>query len=198
MDETVHVAIFASGGGSNAEAIVKYFANDTHINISLLISNNPNSGIFKLGIDYGIKTEVINRENFKNELYFVELLKINKIDYIILAGFLWLIPHFLIHEFPNRIINIHPSLLPKYGGKGMYGMHVHQSVFDHNEKESGMTIHLVNEQYDQGQILFQAECNIEEAINAREIAQRVLALEHEYYPLIIKNYIDSHKLGLDK
>src|SRR5690606_23682648 len=156
MDKTVHVAIFASGGGSNAEAIIKYFAQNTRIDISLLISNNPNSGIFKLGIDHCINTELINRENYKDEFYFLDLLKDNKIDYIILAGFLWLIPEFLIQEFPNRIINIHPSLLPKYGGKGMYGMHVHQAVFDHNEKKSGMTIHLVNAQYDKGEILFQA------------------------------------------
>lgn len=198
MDKTVNVVIFASGGGSNAEAIVKYFAQDTHIKISFLISNNPHSGVFKIGINYGIKTELINRENFKNEFYFVELLKSNKIDYIILAGFLWLIPEFLIREFPNRIINIHPSLLPKYGGKGMYGMHVHQSVFDHNEKESGMTVHLVNEQYDQGLILFQAECNVEEAKNPKEIAQCVLALEHKHYPSVIKNYIESHQLSLNK
>jgi phosphoribosylglycinamide formyltransferase 1 len=183
----VQLAIFASGGGSNALQIIKYFEHNDEVVISLVVSNKKNAGVVQIAEQYGISTLILEKEIFfASEKLLQDL---TKIDYVILAGFLWLIPPYLIHHFPDKIINIHPSLLPKYGGKGMYGHYVHEAVKANNELESGMTIHLVNEQFDDGRILFQATCTITEDMTPTDIASSVLALEHLHFAPTIEKYI---------
>lgn len=182
-----NISIFASGGGSNAHEIIKYFEHHDQIKVCVIITNNPNAGVLKIAEKYNIPYRIITAKKLKDEAHMSKLLI--EVDYIILAGFLSLIPSFIIEQFKDKIINIHPSLLPKYGGKGMYGMNVHQSVFDHEDTISGMTIHLVNEEYDKGRILLQKSCFITKADTPESIALKVLKLEHEYYSKTIENYI---------
>lgn len=183
---TTNIAIFASGGGSNAEAIIRYFQNHPHIKIRLIVSNKASAGVLQRATNHGINTLLLRRHDFYDQKNTDRQLKQAGIDLIVLAGFLWLVPAYLIAAFPNKILNIHPALLPQYGGKGMYGHHIHQAVFDHGEKETGMTVHLVNEQYDEGQILLQARCRITAADTPTTIAAKVLKLEHRYYPVVVE------------
>ncbi|MCR9065321.1 MAG: phosphoribosylglycinamide formyltransferase [Cytophagales bacterium] len=185
------VAIFASGGGSNAESIVNYFQDHEKIDITLFLTNNADAGVIGRGKKLNIPTLVFSKKNFAHSDVVVQLLKNQQIDFIVLAGFLWLIPESLIKAFPGKIINIHPALLPKYGGKGMWGHHVHEAVVANKEKESGITIHFVNQNYDEGEIIFQKSCAIEETDNPEEVAAKVLNLEHYHFPRVIEQCLTN-------
>lgn len=185
-----NIAIFASGKGSNAEKIISFFKGHPHIQVALIVANKSTAGVLKLAADHGIPSRIITKEQFYQTESFLEELAGNEITHIVLAGFLWKIPDYLIREFPDKIINIHPALLPHYGGKGMYGHHVHRAVFENKDKESGITIHLVNEHYDEGQILFQERCEIQEGDSPDVIAEKVLILEHHFFPRIIEKWIE--------
>ncbi len=184
-----HIAIFATGGGSNAQKIIEHFKDNNETQVSLIISNKENAGVIDKAKAHNIPTLIINRHEFYKTKDILKKLHTFDIDFIVLAGFLWLIPNYLVKEFPNRIVNIHPALLPKYGGKGMYGMNVHRAVFEAKEEESGMTIHFVNEHYDEGAIIFQAKCLLDTTNSPEDIAQKVLELEHQYYPKVIEKVI---------
>lgn len=182
------VVIFASGSGSNAEKIILHFKNNTFGNVVAVFTNNPHAKV----IERAKKLEVAGFVFDKEALRDGEVLQIiNSIqpDLIVLAGFLWKFPENIIKEYPNKIINIHPALLPKYGGKGMYGKHVHQAVLENQEKETGITIHYVNEQYDEGAIIFQQAVNIEDCQTPEDVALKVQELEHEFFPKVIENLI---------
>ena len=183
----INLAVFLSGGGSNAENICRYFDNHKSINVKYLLSNKENSGAKRIGEQFSIPFLIFNKEDFSSGKI-TDFLQKEKIDVVILAGFLWLIPKNLLDAFPDRVINIHPALLPKYGGKGMHGSHVHQAVFDNKEKESGITIHLCNEEFDKGKILFQAEVSLEKEDTPEIIAKKVLKLEHQYFSEIIEKF----------
>lgn len=180
-----NIAIFASGSGSNAENIIRYFENSTTFRCPVIISNKKEAYVHERAKQLGIKSVVFTREELKSEMI-IDFLKANSINYIVLAGFLLKIPDTIIAAFPEKIINIHPALLPKYGGKGMYGDNVHKAVKAAGEKESGITIHYVNENYDEGNIIFQAKCTIQAKDSAEDIAQKVHALEYEYFPKVIE------------
>ena len=183
------IAIFASGTGSNAAKIIDYFKNHKSISVSLIVSNKSDAGVLKIAEDSLIRTLILEKEKFFRGNAFTHELKKADIDFIILAGFLWKIPTALIKAFPNSIINIHPALLPKYGGKGMYGHYVHQAVIDNKETESGITIHFVDEHYDHGDIIFQAKCSILENDTAYSLSAKVLQLEHKHYPKVIEQVV---------
>ncbi|MEN8118760.1 MAG: phosphoribosylglycinamide formyltransferase [Bacteroidota bacterium] len=187
------IAIFASGSGTNAENIIKYFKNNKRIEVVLVLSNNKNAFVLERATNLKIETKVFNRSTFNDSDEVIQLLKEKNIDFIVLAGFLWLIPKNLIFTFKNKIINIHPALLPKYGGKGMYGMHVHNAVINNGEKESGISIHNVNEKYDDGAIIFQAKCNIEMNDSPESLAQKIHKLEYEHFPKVIEKWILASK-----
>lgn len=184
----IKLAIFVSGGGSNANEIIHYFKKHADIQVALIVCNNPNAGALKIAENQGVPAIVFSKEDFYKNSTLFEALQRNAIDMIILAGFLWLIPGKLVQQYQNRILNIHPSLLPKYGGKGMYGHYVHEAVKADNAKETGVTIHLVNEKYDDGSVLFQKKCKILPEMQAEEIAALVLKLEHKYFSPVIEKY----------
>lgn len=185
------IAIFASGSGTNAEAIFNYFKNHSSIEIVLLLSNNPDAYALVRAKKYGVETKIFNRTQFRESEIVLNWLNEAKITHVVLAGFLWLIPEYLVRVFPDRIVNIHPALLPKYGGKGMYGMKVHEAVKTAHETVTGITIHKVNERYDDGQILFQATCEVSPLDTADQIADKVHRLEHSHYPRVIEQWIVS-------
>lgn len=193
--EKFRIAIFASGSGSNAEEIIKHFKNHPDIDVSLLLSNNPAAFALERAKRLGITSKTFTRHEFRETHVVLEWLREKQITHVVLAGFLWLIPKYLIQAFPDRIINIHPALLPKYGGKGMYGTIVHEAVKAADETETGITIHLVNENYDEGKILFQGRCNIERHYTPEEIAQCVHKLEYEHYPKVIEKWIMGEAAG---
>lgn len=180
------IAIFASGSGSNAERITSYFADSQHVSIDLFLSNNPNAGVIERGRRLGIPTVLFDKKIFSQTNKIVDLLQNQQIDFVILAGFLWLIPENLIKAFPNKIINIHPALLPKFGGKGMWGHAVHEAVVANGETESGITIHFVNERYDEGKVIFQAKCEVLPSDSPDDVAHKVQLLEHKYFPEVIE------------
>ena len=180
-----HIAIFASGSGSNARKILEYFEDREDIEVALIVTNKRKAGVLAHAREFDVPTLSMDRSFFYNSSGILNVLKSEKIDLIVLAGFLWLIPSYLIETFPNKIINIHPALLPKYGGKGMYGHHVHEAVKANGDKESGMTIHYVNERFDEGGHIFQAKCGLEDTDTAEDIAGKVLELEHANYARVI-------------
>lgn len=186
-----NIAIFASGKGSNAKRIIDFFnTSNRHIaRVSLVVCNKADAGVMQVADEAGVEKFHVNKDFFYSEKNFLELLESKKIDYIVLAGFLWLLPEFLIQAYAKKIVNIHPSLLPKFGGKGMYGMHVHRAVKQAGESYSGITIHLVDEVYDEGKILFQASCPVEPVDTAEDIAHAVQELEHKHYAEVILDYI---------
>lgn len=187
----IQAAIFASGEGSNAENLFKVFANDPRIKIKLVVTNRDNAGVIVRAEKYKKNVQIISKtalETYADR--FIEFLKVEQIDLIILAGFLVKMPEAFIKAFPNKIINLHPSLLPKYGGKGMYGNHVHQAVIEHKEKESGITIHYVNEEYDKGAILLQAKCTVEATDTVESLAKKIQALEFEYLPKAVEMFLE--------
>ena len=183
------IAILASGAGSNAANIIQHFKN-TSVQVSLVACNKAGAGVFQIAKENSIDSIVLTKENFKSSDQFVQELQQREIDVVILAGFLWLVPSNLVKAFADRIINIHPALLPKFGGKGMYGHFVHEAVHEAKEIESGITVHLVNEEFDKGEILFQAKANVENC-SASEIEQKVRALEIEHFPKAIENFISK-------
>lgn len=184
------LAIFASGRGSNAEKIIEYFSISNQVSVDLIITNKKTAKVLELARQHFISQFIIaNKDTFNNSDSLVRTLQEKEITHVILAGFLWKIPSNLISAFPDRIINIHPALLPKYGGKGMYGMNVHKAVKENNEKESGITIHLVNEKYDDGKHLHQESCELSPEDSPEQIAQKVLKLEHFHYPRVIQDYL---------
>ena len=183
------IAIFLSGSGSNARALCHYFDRHPAVEVALLLSNKSDSGAKSIGEAFGIPVFIFNRTQFYQENTVLEQLEQHGIDAIALAGFLWLIPEYLLERYPDKIINIHPALLPKYGGKGMHGMHVHEAVWQHREKESGITIHLCNKEYDKGRILLQEKVALSESDTPSDIAKKVLALEHQQYARVIEEYL---------
>lgn len=184
-----HIAIFASGSGSNARNFLEYFEERQDIDISLIVTNRKKAGVLQHAEEFDVSTLKIDREYFYQTEAILKVLDEEQIDLIVLAGFLWLVPPYLIKKFPNKIVNIHPALLPKYGGKGMYGHHIHEAVKANNEKESGMTVHYVNERFDEGDHIFQASCPIHPSDDAKEIARKVLVLEHEHYARVVDDLL---------
>jgi phosphoribosylglycinamide formyltransferase-1 len=185
----ITLALFASGSGTNVENIVRYFDKNPDIKIVGVFSNHPRAYVLERAGKLGIPTFVFSRHEFYETEKVIQLLHACGAGWIILAGFLWLIPENLIAGYPNRIVNIHPALLPKYGGKGMYGMRVHQTVIDSGDKESGITIHHVNSEYDRGNIIFQTRCPVLPDDTAETLAQRVHKLEYEFYPKVIEKLV---------
>ena len=185
----LRIAIFASGSGSNAENIVLYFSGSSEFQFPLIISNQTNAYIHKRAETLKIPSFTFTKEQFFDAKPVLELLTEYNIDAIVLAGFLLKIPTLLIQHFPDKIINIHPALLPKFGGKGMYGIKVHQAVKEAGEPETGITIHYVNENYDDGNIVFQARCPVSADDTAEMIAAKVHLLEYEYYPQVIEKIL---------
>ncbi|WBX71422.1 phosphoribosylglycinamide formyltransferase [Tenacibaculum retecalamus] len=182
------IVIFASGSGSNAENIIKYFQNSNIATVTHVLSNNEHAKVFDRCERLNIDASLFDKENFVKEDTILNFLQVEA-DIIILAGFLWRIPAKIVTAFPNNIINIHPALLPKYGGKGMYGMNVHKAVKENNETETGITIHYVNENYDEGAIIYQTKTNVLSSDSADDIANKIHMLEQEHFPKIIENVI---------
>jgi phosphoribosylglycinamide formyltransferase 1 len=185
-----NIAIFASGEGTNAENLFNYFNNDKRVKIKLVVTNNDAAGIVERAERYKKNVQIISKtalNEYTDQI--IEFLNTEGIDIIVLAGFLLKIPQKFVTAFPNKIINIHPALLPKYGGKGMYGNYVHQAVIDHKEKETGITVHYVNEEYDKGNIILQATCEVTESDTAETLAARVRKLEFEYLPKAIEKIL---------
>lgn len=185
------IAIFASGRGSNALSIIQHFEERAEVEVGLILSNKKSAGVLNHADDYDIAKVVIGKEDFKDGKRLLHILKTEKIDLIVLAGFLWLIPPYLISHYPNKIVNIHPALLPKYGGKGMYGHHIHKAVKAACETESGITIHFVNERYDEGRHILQMSCPLDPTDSAEQIGKKVLALEHKYFPIAIEQLLED-------
>jgi phosphoribosylglycinamide formyltransferase 1 len=185
------IAIFASGSGTNAEQIMQRFQKHVSIEVALVLSNKPDAFVLERAKKFGVPSKVFNRQQFRETGEVLNWLTENSITHIVLAGFMLLMPENIIQKFPNRIINIHPALLPKFGGKGMYGHHVHEAVKAAAEKETGITIHLVNEKYDEGKILFQASTALDLTDTPDTIANKVHALEYKHYPEQIEKWIKS-------
>lgn len=181
------IALFASGSGSNAQNIIEYFSGNEEVVIDSVWTNNPNAYALERAKKFGIDTFIFTKNEFRNTNLVVEELQKRKVNFIVLAGFLWLIPVNLIQNF--RIINIHPALLPQYGGKGMYGMNVHKAVVENKDAESGITIHFVNEKYDEGEIIFQAKCPVLPADTPEDVAIKVHHLEYKYFPEVIEKVL---------
>ena len=184
-----HIVIFASGSGSNAQRIAEYFSASNFARVMMIYSNQADAYVLQRAYQMNIPTVVFDRADFyENGLIFDQLDNLRP-DLIVLAGFLWKVPEKIVHAFPKRIVNIHPALLPKYGGKGMFGGHVHRAVIENREKETGISIHYVNENYDEGALIFQAKCMVDDHDTAETLAEKVHALEHNYYPKIIEQVL---------
>ncbi|MFN3851500.1 MAG: phosphoribosylglycinamide formyltransferase [Spirosomataceae bacterium] len=185
------IAIFASGSGSNAQRITEYFSENQSVSIELFLTNNPQAGVIERGRKLHIPTLIFDKYTFSKTEKILAILQKQEIDLIILAGFLWLIPEYLVKAYPNKIINIHPALLPKYGGKGMWGHFVHEAVVANKETQSGITIHYVNEHYDEGGIIFQASCEVSATDTPEDVAHKVQILEHQHFPKVIEELIKN-------
>ncbi len=183
------IAIFASGSGTNAERIMSYFKEHEEGEVFIVLSNKFNALVLERAYRFRVNTRIFDRDTFNNTSEIQDLLVSLGIDLIVLAGFLWLIPSGFIRAFPERIINIHPALLPKYGGKGMYGRHVHETVIARGETESGISIHYVNEVYDKGRIILQEKCEIKPGDSSESLARRIHQLEYQHYPLVIEKLL---------
>jgi phosphoribosylglycinamide formyltransferase 1 len=186
------LAILASGNGSNAQRLMEHFFSHPSVRVTLLLSNNPEALVLERARKMHVPVVTFSREDFYHTQHILDLLSVQGIDWIILAGFLWLIPTNILKFYPNRILNIHPALLPKHGGKGMYGMKVHEAVIQSRDTESGITIHYVNEKYDDGQVIFQAKCQITPEDSAETLAGKVHELEYRWYPEIIEQTLKHH------
>ncbi|MBP6373033.1 MAG: phosphoribosylglycinamide formyltransferase [Flavobacterium sp.] len=186
------IILFASGSGTNADTIIRYFAAHQMAKVIAVFTNNPRAGVIQKAQHLQVPTVVFDRIDFESGKILAELKQLQP-DLVVLAGFLWKIPAEYIAAFPQKILNIHPALLPKYGGKGMYGMYVHQAVLDQKETETGITIHLVNEQYDQGAFVFQQKVSIADCKTAEDIAQKVHELEHTHFPTVIETHLLSQQ-----
>jgi phosphoribosylglycinamide formyltransferase-1 len=188
---TRQLLLFASGTGSNARNIIEFFRNDPSVHIACIVSNKPEAGVLQIAQKEGIPTLLIEKERFfRGDAFLPEISKYEP-TLLILAGFLWKIPTTLIEAFPNRILNIHPALLPKFGGKGMYGRFVHEAVKTAGETESGITIHLVDEHYDHGKTLFQASVPVTNTDSPDTIAEKIHQLEYQHFPQVIRDYLQT-------
>ncbi len=186
------IAIFASGSGSNAENLINYFNKEnSDVNVTVVLTNNAAAGVLERAEKNKVHSVIFDKHTFRNTSKIVEFLQEENIDLVVLAGFLWLIPGNLVKAFPNRIINIHPALLPKYGGKGMYGMNVHEAVINNKEKESGITIHYVNEVYDEGTPILQSTCQVEEGDTPELLAQKIHQLEYKHLPVVVEQLLNE-------
>jgi phosphoribosylglycinamide formyltransferase-1 len=186
-----NIALFASGSGSNVENIIRNFRDNTNLNFPLIISNKQDAYVHERAKKLQVPSFFYKKDSFENGEVLIFLLE-NQIDFIVLAGFLLKVPHNIIQAYPNKIINIHPALLPKFGGKGMYGAHVHKAVVTNKEIESGITIHYVNENYDEGQIIFQAKCKVLPSDTPEDVAVKVHKLEYRYFPEIIEKIFNKN------
>ncbi|QEC51058.1 phosphoribosylglycinamide formyltransferase [Anseongella ginsenosidimutans] len=189
MTRTKRIAIFASGSGSNAQKIIEHFKDSSEAEVTIILSNRPDAYVLERADNHEIPTHVFDREEFYHSARVVTLLQNLEIDLVVLAGFLWLIPQNMLEAFPGRIVNIHPALLPKYGGQGMYGDRVHKAIMSAGERESGITIHYVDEVYDAGDVIYQAHFKIEPNDNLDMIKYKGQQLEHLHYPRIIENLL---------
>ena len=184
-----NIAIFASGDGSNAQNIIDYFKSSTNIKVALVVSNKSTANVLNRAKKASIPTLLIDRTSFYETEETIDHLRSANIDLIVLAGFLWMIPESLVKAFPDKIVNIHPALLPKFGGKGMFGMNVHKAVVEAKEKESGISIHFVNEQYDEGKIISQHVCPVAENDTAEDLAKKIHQLEYDNFPKAIADLL---------
>lgn len=189
MNETINIALFASGSGTNVENIYNYFKNNSDIKITSVLCNRADAYVLTRAKKLDLDFLLFNRSDFENPDHILAYLEAKNVNFIVLAGFLWLIPDWLIERFPNRIINIHPALLPKYGGKGMYGDVVHKAIFENKESETGISIHYVSKNYDEGSIIFQKHVKIDASDTPDSIASKVHELEYLYYPTIIEKIV---------
>jgi phosphoribosylglycinamide formyltransferase-1 len=187
------IAIFASGSGSNAQKIMEHFKRSPEAEVVLILTNNPQAYVLQRADNFEIPSHIFTRSEFYDTDAVIKLLKNLQVDLIVLAGFLWLVPPSLLKAFPNKIINLHPALLPKYGGKGMYGDHVHNAVLGAKEEESGITIHFVNEKFDEGEILHQSRFKIEPGDNLEMLKFKGQQLEHQHFPRVIENLLKKMK-----
>ena len=191
------LAIFASGTGSNARVFVDYFDNHPRVEVSLIVSNKADAPVLEMARQRNIDTLLLQRSAFYGSEDLLDELHHRNISFIVLAGFLWLVPAYLVKAFAGRMVNIHPALLPAYGGKGMYGMHVHTAVKAAAEKETGITIHWVNEHYDEGDVIFQKSCPLEDSDQPADIARKVLQLEHQYYTAVVEQLLVNNFVQTD-
>ncbi len=188
------IVIFASGSGTNAENLIKFFHNREQASVIQVLTNNPYAKVLERAKNLNVSALSFNRIAFTKTNDVLNILKASKPDLIVLAGFLWKFPEHILQHFPNKVINIHPALLPKYGGKGMYGMHVHNAVVDNNEPETGITIHYVNEHYDEGAIIFQAKCKVDIEDSADDVAAKIHTLEMEHFPKVVYKLLGTEAL----
>ena len=188
QDHQKHIAIFASGKGSNALAIIDYFKGNDTIKVALIVTNKKDAGVIQIAKENRIPFDIVSPKELQDE-EILDMLDVYEIDLIVLAGFLLLVPAFLVKAYPNKIINIHPALLPAHGGKGMYGSRVHEAVLANKDVETGITIHYVNEHYDEGEYIAQFRCHVEPDDNIETLAAKVHQLEHEHYPKVIETLL---------
>ena len=184
------VVIFASGSGSNAENLIRFFQNRDNASVIQVLTNNPHAKVLERCKKLKVSALSFNKTALTDTDDVLNILKSNQPDLIVLAGFLWKFPEKILKAFPNKVINVHPALLPKFGGKGMYGMHVHESVVANKENETGITIHYVNEHYDEGAIIFQAKCEVLASDTALDVAEKIHVLEMEHFPLIVDKLLN--------
>ncbi|GAA4892621.1 phosphoribosylglycinamide formyltransferase [Flaviramulus aquimarinus] len=185
------IVIFASGSGTNAENLIKFFHNSDNASVIQVLSNNPHAKVLDRAKKLKVSALSFNRIAFSKTNDVLNILKASNPDLIVLAGFLWKLPEHILNEFPNKVINIHPALLPKYGGKGMYGMNVHEAIVANNETETGITIHYVNEHYDEGNIIFQTKCNVNSSDMVEDVAAKIHKLEMEHFPKVIESLLKN-------
>lgn len=183
------IVIFASGGGTNAENLIKFFHNRENASVIQILTNNPHAKVLDRAKKHDISALSFNKMAFTKTDDVLNIVKAAKPDLIVLAGFLWKFPDAILNAFPNKVINVHPALLPKYGGKGMYGMHVHEAVVTNKENETGITIHYVNEHYDEGAIIFQAKCDVTPTDSADDVAAKIHELEMEHFPEVVNKLL---------
>jgi phosphoribosylglycinamide formyltransferase-1 len=184
-----NIAIFASGSGTNAENLIHFFRTSKIGRVSLVLSNRKDAGVIDRAQSLDVETIVFSREQFYHSELVLSLLLERGIDFVVLAGFLWLVPDYLLDAFQNRMLNLHPALLPKYGGKGMFGHHVHAAVIENRESESGITIHRVNREYDEGDIVFQARCEVKTNDTPDSLASRIHQLEYDHFPVVVEKFL---------
>ncbi|MFT4523297.1 MAG: phosphoribosylglycinamide formyltransferase-1 [Bacteroidia bacterium] len=189
-ENRIRIGIFASGNGSNALRMLEYFKDHARIEVAKIYCNKVGAGVIQKGIDNGVDVQIFSRKSLTNNTLTNQLLR-DEIDVVVLAGFLWKIPSSMIQAYPDKIINIHPALLPLYGGKGMFGSHVHEAVISNGDKTSGITIHLVNEEYDRGRHLFQTTIEISANENADTLAAKIHGLEHAHFPRVVEDYVNT-------
>ena len=185
------VVIFASGSGSNAENLIRFFQNRDNASVIQVLTNNPHAKVLDRCKKLKVSALSFNKIAFTETDHVLNILKSNNPDLIVLAGFLWKFPENILKHFPNKVINVHPALLPKVGGKGMYGIHVHEAVINKKETETGITIHYVNENYDEGAIIFQAKCEVKTSDSAQDVAAKIHELEMKHFPVVVENILNS-------